>query len=93
MLDREAGLAAAGAYLAEDTKDWPADHAVRIWPERAFFDGVNLIVPYITVAFLDGDEEAELAGNMPIRVNTVTGECDILHLYDVIAYRKRGHKL
>ncbi|WP_433615499.1 hypothetical protein ACQP2P_11775 [Dactylosporangium sp. CA-139114] len=91
MLDREAALSAAAAYLAEESRDWPADHAARTIPEQAFADGSGLIVPYNSVMFLESrDKNYALAGNCPILVDTVTGECRELDLDEVIAYRRRG---
>jgi hypothetical protein len=94
MLDREAALAAAAAFLEENSRDLSADEAVRTMPESAFVDGSYLIVPYSAVAALDGGvEEAKLGGNMPIRVDTLTGECDWLDINEVAAYWRRGFDL
>jgi hypothetical protein len=91
MLDREAALAVAAAFLEADSQEYPEDEPVRTIPERAFADGTDLIVPYGSVASLDhGVKDAELAGNVPIRVNTITGECEFIDLDDVLAYRRRG---
>jgi hypothetical protein len=94
MLDREAALAVAAAFLEEDYRDYPDAEPVRTMPERAFADGSVLIVPYNAVAALDdGDEAAELGGNMPIRVDIVTGQCRWLDVHGVSAYRRRGFDL
>ncbi|MER7272843.1 hypothetical protein ABT369_00155 [Dactylosporangium sp. NPDC000244] len=63
-------------------------------PEIAFVDGSVLIVPWNSVAALDeGDELAELGGNMPIRVDLATGQCSWLNVDEVGDYLGRGFRL
>ncbi|MEV4511746.1 hypothetical protein AB0K00_22575 [Dactylosporangium sp. NPDC049525] len=91
MLSREEGLAAAAAFLEEEVQGWAEQHAVRTMPDRAFIDGSILIVPYDSVASLDGGDESErLGGNVPVRVDLSTGECDYIDVHDVMAYEARG---
>ncbi|MFC7246795.1 hypothetical protein ACFQO7_30330 [Catellatospora aurea] len=74
MLDRQSAIEAAARYLAEQDPDSVGE--IRVWPEHAFLDGHQLVVPYDTVDRIDhGIKDAELGGNPPITVDLRTGEC------------------
>jgi hypothetical protein len=94
MLDRAEALKAAADFLERESREWIPSHPVRTMPDRAVTDGPVLIVPYNSVALLDhGDKDAELAGNMPIRVDLITGECRQLDIIEVVGYWNRGFTL
>lgn len=91
MLDREAGLAAAAEFLAAHYRDYPEADPVRTDPEEAFVDGSVLIVPWNSVAALEGGGElTELGGNMSIRVDLETGQCRFLRLAEISDYSRPG---
>jgi hypothetical protein len=90
MLDEEAALRCAADFLAARSILWPASN-VRLIPESAFVDGIHLVVAYNSVAFLDeGEEGAELGGNMPVRVDLEIGECQFISMIDFLDYMDRG---
>ncbi|WP_433615498.1 hypothetical protein ACQP2P_11770 [Dactylosporangium sp. CA-139114] len=94
MLDHEAALSVAAAFLEEHYRDYPSADPVRTVPESAVVDGSGLLVPWNSVAALDdGDVAEELGGNMPIRVGLATGRCRFLHVDEVGDYLRRGFAL
>ncbi len=81
----------AAEFLRRESVSW-LNSEVRI-DESFAFDGNdgNFVFGYNAVDFLDhGREEAELGGNMPICVNSQTGECRFLSLKEVFDYVDRG---
>jgi hypothetical protein len=90
MLNRAEALARAAKYLDDRRVSWKTTR-VRLMPEIAFeHDGV-LIVPFNSIAFLDeGNENSALGGNMPIRVDLISGQCDSISLMDLVRYMKLG---
>lgn len=90
MLDQEAALRCSADFLAACSILWSASN-VRLIAESAFIDGGHLVVAYNTIAFLDdGEEGAELGGNMPIRVDLESGECQFISMIDFLDYMDRG---
>jgi len=88
MLDTQTALAAAAAYLAEENGPWP--NRVQLMPERAVVHGGELVVPWNSVAFIEGDEDAELAGNHPIAVDLETGRCRDVDIDEYLSLVSRG---
>ncbi|WP_432835729.1 hypothetical protein [Dactylosporangium sp. CA-092794] len=90
MLDEQDAIAAAAAFLAETSRQWP-DLNVRVASHWTFADDGKLIVPWNTVEALDhGDADAELGGNMPICVDLKTGECRYIDINELVSYMSRG---
>ncbi|MBT1187916.1 hypothetical protein HET69_29010 [Streptomyces sp. CJ_13] len=78
MLDQKEAQQRAAMFLAERSRSWPSDN-VRLIPEYCFIDRGRFIAPYDRVEFLDGgDEDAQLAGNLPVSVDLATGECSFI---------------
>lgn len=56
----------------------------------AFIEDGVLLVPWNSVAVVDhGIESAELAGNLPIRVDLETGACEYIDLLEMFDYMSR----
>ncbi|MET7423829.1 hypothetical protein [Dactylosporangium sp. NPDC005555] len=59
--------------------------------DSAFPENGFLLVPWNSVALVDhGDQDAELAGNPPIRVDLRTGKCEYIDLLEAFDYMSRG---
>ncbi|MEV4442351.1 hypothetical protein AB0K09_25745 [Streptomyces sp. NPDC049577] len=90
MLDRKEAQERAERFLAERSQAWGSIN-VRLDLEYCFVEGDRFIAPYDTVEFLDhGDEDNRLGGNMPIRVDLNTGECDFLSWEEAHDFMARG---
>ena len=89
MLDKQAAIAIAAAYLAAENGSW--SNRVQLMPERAIVHRGELVVPWNSVAFIEGDEEAELAGNHPIAVDLETGRCRDVDMDEYLLLVKRRY--
>ncbi|MFE2910834.1 hypothetical protein [Kitasatospora indigofera] len=89
-MDQTAALNLADSYLKTRSLDWDAP-PVRLIRESSFIDGKFLIVQFNSIAFLDRGEIGEmLGGNMPIRVDLNSGNCELIKMVDLIDYMDRG---
>lgn len=90
MIDREGAFERAKDFLDDQSKKWKHNR-VRIIREDSFSHEGFLVVPYNSVDYLDGGVPgAILVGNLPIRVDLKTGECQFLDLLSVLDYRDLG---
>ena len=91
MLAKEVAFSQAERFLAEKSKEWGEEGALRLDKENSFSDGDTLIALYNTIAYLDhGDEKQRLGGNMPIGVDMRTGTCRLLSFEEVLEYMNKG---
>lgn len=90
MVDKEEALRHAGEFLKAHSANWPTSQ-VRLDTRSSFIDANQLVVMYNSTAYLDeGQEGAALGGNLPIRVDLATGECEFITMDDVFDYMDRG---
>ncbi|MCT9094049.1 hypothetical protein N4G70_35120 [Streptomyces sp. ASQP_92] len=89
-MDREVAEQRAARFLAERSQAWLSSK-VRIIVEDCFIDADRLLAPYDRIEFLDeGDEDAQLGGNLPIRVDLKTGECSFVTWEELDDFMERG---
>jgi hypothetical protein len=88
-MSREEALERAADFLVANSATW-ASSDVRTIPEDAFLDSDRLVVPYDHADFLDrGRSGMQLAGNLPIAVNLLSGECAFISWEEAERYMDR----
>lgn len=89
MISHEEGIERAAAFLSVSSKYWKSSN-VRTMLEQAFTDGMRLIVPYDHVDYLDhGRTGMQLAGNLPVAADLVTGHCSFISRKEVEEFMGR----
>jgi hypothetical protein len=88
MLDRDEALIRARNFLAAESRSW--ETPVAVLDEAVFVHNGRLIAPFNSVAYIEGQKDKQLGGNLPVEVSLKTGECRFIELDEAFEYMDLG---